>query len=135
MGSSLRSLVPVVEGSYISRIDNLVFGFFVFSGNGIIFSCTAHSLGFAIKSSYDSLPTSTSLGLAHGALLMNNYSNDVSSSKLTYKVIGGLLDFYFAGLSPSDVVQQFTDLIGHTTAMPYWASGMSVHALLCSFLV
>ncbi|GLJ41772.1 hypothetical protein SUGI_0864530 [Cryptomeria japonica] len=29
------------------------------------------------------------------------------------------------GSSRLDVVQQFTDLIGHTTAMPYWASGMT----------
>ncbi|GLJ27430.1 hypothetical protein SUGI_0538560 [Cryptomeria japonica] len=34
------------------------------------------------------------------------------------------------GSYPLDVVQQFADLIGHTAAMPYWASGMSVDALL-----
>ncbi|GLJ39398.1 hypothetical protein SUGI_0804580 [Cryptomeria japonica] len=34
------------------------------------------------------------------------------------------LDLYFARLSASHVVQQFTDLITHTAATPYWASGI-----------
>ncbi|GLJ27454.1 hypothetical protein SUGI_0538890 [Cryptomeria japonica] len=49
-----------------------------------------------------------------------------TGSKLTYKVIGGLLDFYFfaaSDLSPLNAVQQFTGLVGHTAATPYWASG------------
>ncbi|GLJ32286.1 hypothetical protein SUGI_0649730 [Cryptomeria japonica] len=36
--------------------------------------------------------------------------------------IGGSLDLFFARSSASDVVQQFTDLITHTAATPYWAS-------------
>ncbi|GLJ27450.1 hypothetical protein SUGI_0538810 [Cryptomeria japonica] len=54
-------------------------------------------------------------------------------SKLTYKVIGGLLDFYFfaaSDLSPLNAVQQFTDLVGHTAATPYWASGKKQPGLL-----
>ncbi|GLJ37664.1 hypothetical protein SUGI_0765180 [Cryptomeria japonica] len=32
--------------------------------------------------------------------------------------------FSLSGLSPLDVVQWFADLMGHTAAMPSWASGM-----------
>ncbi|XP_057850563.2 uncharacterized protein LOC131061074 [Cryptomeria japonica] len=59
---------------------------------------------------------------------MKCYVMDIfyTSSKLTYKLIRGSLDFYFfAGSSPLDVVQQFANLIGHTAAMAYWASGLS----------
>ncbi|XP_059077593.1 alpha-glucosidase-like isoform X2 [Cryptomeria japonica] len=44
-------------------------------------------------------------------------------SKLTYKVIGGLLDFYFfAGSSPLDAVQQFIDSVGHScnVLLSFW---------------
>ncbi|XP_074023780.1 sucrase-isomaltase, intestinal-like [Numenius arquata] len=51
---------------------------------------------------------------AHGVLLLNSNAQDVSLSpnpSLTFRTIGGILDFYvFLGPTPENVVQQYTEM-------------------------
>lgn len=43
---------------------------------------------------------------------------------LEYNTLGGVLDFYFiAGPTPIAVSQQYADVVGLPTMMPYWGFG------------
>ncbi|KAF7273588.1 lysosomal alpha-glucosidase-like [Rhynchophorus ferrugineus] len=70
---------------------------------------------------------------SHGVFLFNSNAMDVlfqPAPAITFRTIGGVLDLYFfLGPSPSDVVAQYTELIGKPYMPPYW--GLGFH--LCRF--
>ncbi|KAI6059689.1 Maltase-glucoamylase, intestinal-like isoform X1 [Aix galericulata] len=69
-------------------------------------------------------------GNAHGVLLLNSNGMDVTfqpTPALTYRTIGGILDFYVVlGPTPESVVQEYTALIGRPVLPPYWALGFQL---------
>ena len=48
----------------------------------------------------------------------------LTSSSLTYKTVGGILDCYFLlGPSPLELTTQYTDIVGRPWMPPTWALG------------
>eukprot|EP00803_Ostreobium_quekettii_P001737 evm.model.scf_239.2 EVM.evm.TU.scf_239.2 scf_239:64691-80252(-) len=65
-------------------------------------------------------------GLAHGVFFLNCNGMDVlyTESMIEFRAVGGVLDFYFfLGPSPSDVIQQYQDVIGRPMMPPLWSLG------------
>ncbi|XP_037534428.1 maltase-glucoamylase, intestinal [Nematolebias whitei] len=67
---------------------------------------------------------------AHGILLLNSNAMDVTfqpTPSLTYRTIGGILDFYMVlGPTPEMVVQEYTALIGRPVLPAYWSLGFQL---------
>ncbi|KAL3992154.1 werner syndrome ATP-dependent helicase [Sarotherodon galilaeus] len=67
---------------------------------------------------------------AHGVLLLNSNAMDVTllpSPALTYRTLGGILDFYVVmGPTPEMVVQEYTLLIGRPVLPAYWSLGFQL---------
>ncbi|XP_068177890.1 lysosomal alpha-glucosidase isoform X2 [Antennarius striatus] len=66
-------------------------------------------------------------GNAHGVFLLNSNAMDVTlqpAPALTWRVIGGILDFYiFLGPDPGSVIGQYVEVIGPPAMPVYWALG------------
>lgn len=65
-------------------------------------------------------------GSSHGVYLLNSNAMDVllEDGRLTYKVIGGIFDFFFVvGPTPQLVVRQYLSIIGKSEMIPYWSLG------------
>ncbi|KAH9504147.1 hypothetical protein Btru_065110, partial [Bulinus truncatus] len=69
-------------------------------------------------------------GNTHGILMLNSNAQDYSFTSLpslTFRTIGGILDFYiFMGAKPEEVIQQYTDVIGRPVMPPYWSLGFQL---------
>ena len=66
-------------------------------------------------------------GRAHAILLVNSNGMDVTLSpdSATFRVIGGVLDFYvLVGPTPLAVHDQITQIIGRPFLPPYWSLGL-----------
>ncbi|RWS25262.1 Lysosomal alpha-glucosidase-like protein, partial [Leptotrombidium deliense] len=66
-------------------------------------------------------------GNAHGVYFHNTNAMDIvvqPGSTITYRTVGGHLDFFFLlGPQPDDVTTQYTSIVGRPFLPPYWALG------------
>ncbi|CAH7470255.1 Mgam [Phodopus roborovskii] len=69
-------------------------------------------------------------GSSFGVFLMNSNAMDIvlqPTPAITYRTIGGILDFYvFLGNTPEQVVQEYLELIGRPALPSYWALGFQI---------
>uniref|UniRef100_A0A7N6B035 alpha-glucosidase n=1 Tax=Anabas testudineus TaxID=64144 RepID=A0A7N6B035_ANATE len=69
-------------------------------------------------------------GKSFGVFLMNSNAMEVTlqpAPAVTYRTIGGILDFYvFFGDTPEQVVQEFLELIGRPVIPAYWSLGFQL---------
>uniref|UniRef100_A0A4W6E6Q7 alpha-glucosidase n=1 Tax=Lates calcarifer TaxID=8187 RepID=A0A4W6E6Q7_LATCA len=82
---------------------------------------------YGVHPFYMGLETTTD---AHGVLLLNSNAMDVTfqpTPALTYRTLGGILDFYMVlGPTPEMVVQEYTALIGRPVLPAYWSLGFQL---------
>lgn len=63
---------------------------------------------------------------AHGGFLLNSNAMTalVGSNFVGFRTSGGIIDYYaFIGPEPEDVINQYHQLIGYPTLVPYWSLG------------
>lgn len=69
-------------------------------------------------------------GKSYGVFLMNSNAMEIfiqPTPIVTYRVIGGILDFYiFLGDTPEQVVQQYQELVGRPLMPAYWSLGFQL---------
>ncbi|XP_044908577.1 probable maltase-glucoamylase 2 [Felis catus] len=69
-------------------------------------------------------------GSSFGVFLLNSDAMEVilqPAPAITYRTIGGILDFYvFLGNTPEQVVQEYLELIGRPFLPPYWSLGFQL---------
>ncbi|KAK6335697.1 hypothetical protein TWF696_002461 [Orbilia brochopaga] len=80
------------------------------------------------ENAYSSLPIFLAMhkGKAFGVYLHNSNALDMvyTESKITWKVVGGILDFFvYTGPTYEDVIRQHQHVIGYPRLPPYWALG------------
>jgi lysosomal alpha-glucosidase len=72
---------------------------------------------------------------AHGVFLLNSNGGEVAiqpfgaggTGAITYRMLGGILDFYILlGLSPLSVVQQYSEVVGRPYFPPFWSLGFHI---------
>ncbi|OQR75050.1 lysosomal alpha-glucosidase-like [Tropilaelaps mercedesae] len=72
-------------------------------------------------------------GRANGMWLLSSNALDIiltPGPTITYRPVGGILDFFlFTGPTPANVVQQYQEIVGKPSMVPYWALGYH----LCRF--
>ncbi|RAL61331.1 hypothetical protein DID88_009467 [Monilinia fructigena] len=76
-------------------------------------------------------------GGTHGVFFLNSNGMDIminntngNDQYLEYNTLGGVFDFYFlAGPDPIELSQQYAQLVGLPTMMPYWGFGIPLEVM------